>query len=115
MAHPLHSKSRRPSRPVMSVFANLGRDLEIEARMIVAGLRAPLKRGLESMLRFGFRSDIMTTILDRPPGQSPGILSFRPDPAAGDERKPASSSEYVPAYPARRMPKRFLAARHGDE
>ncbi len=115
MAHPLRNKSRRPFRPLMSVFANLGRDLEIEARMIVAGPWAPLKSGLETMLRFGLRSDVTTTILDRPPGQVPGILSLRPHPGDSAERKPVSTSKYVPIYPATRMPKRFLAARRGDE
>ncbi len=114
MAHPLNSKSRRPSRPLMSLVANLGRDLAIEARMILAGLWAPLRSGLESMLRFGLRSDIATTLLDRPPGQVPGILPLQSN-GDGGERKPVTSSRYDPIYPARRGPKRFRAARHGDK
>ena len=106
MAHPSPSKSRTLRQSHMSLLAKLGRDLEIEARMIMASLWAPLKRGLEAMLRFGLRSDISATITDRYPGSLLGVSELRPEPSDEDDRKPAQP---------RRMPKRFLAARHGDE
>ena len=112
MANLSHRKSHRLSRPRRSVFANLGRNLEIESRMIVAWLWAPLKKRLESMLRFGLRSNVTATIS---PEHFPGILSPRPDPGDRADEKPASSSTSVPIYDAKRMPKRFLAARHGDK
>jgi hypothetical protein len=104
MAHS-RSKPRRPSQPRMSFFAQQGRDLEIEARMIVAWLWGLLKMGLESMLRFGLRSDITATTVVRPRGL-PGITPLRPNSREGADRKGVSPG---------RMPKRFLAARHGDE
>lgn len=100
MAHPKLCKSHR--RSPLSILGDWGRDLEVEARMILASFWAPVKSGLESMLRFGLRSDITTTIMDRSPGQTTDL-------------KPASSSTPVPIYAARRGPKRFLAARHGGE
>jgi hypothetical protein len=115
MAHILRAKPRRLSQPRMSLFANLGRDLETEARMIVAWLWAPLKMGLESMLRFGLRSSVTTMIVDRSAGHSPGLISLRPNSHDGADRKPASASTPVPICAPRPMPKRFHAARHGDE
>ena len=106
MAHPSLSKSRRLRQSHMSLLAKLGRDLEIEARMIMASLWAPLKRGLEAMLRFGLRSDISVTITDSQSWSLLGVSEPRPDPRDEDDWKPAQP---------RRMPKRFLAARHGDE
>ena len=104
MALPSHSKSRPlpPSRK--SLITKVGRDLETEARMIMASLWAPLKTGLEAMLRFGLRSDISATIMDSSRGS---LLGVTPLPTSDeDDRKPAQ---------LRRTPKRFLAARHGDE
>ena len=102
MAHSTPKKSHRSSRSDLSLLGDLGSDLEFEVRMILTSLWAPLKSGLESMLRFGLRSDITTTIMGRSPGQTTDL-------------KPASSSAPVPIYAARRGPKRFLAARHGGE
>ena len=104
MAHPLRSKSRPLPRSRMSFIAKLGRDLEAEARMIMASLWAPLKTGLEAILRFGLRSDISATIMDSSRGSLLGVTPLRP--SDGDDRKPAQP---------RPGPKRFLAARHGDE
>lgn len=114
MVHQLRSRTRPPSQARMTPFANLGRDLEIEARRIVAWLWGLLRMGLESMLRFGLRSDITATTLEWDPGHFPNAHSPRPEPHDSADRKPASS---IPArtYAARRMPKKFLAARHGDE
>jgi hypothetical protein len=65
------------------------------------------------MLRFGLRSNITTTIMDRSPGQTSGgtFLGRR----SQDGLKPASSFAPAPIYAARRGPKRFLAARRGGE
>jgi hypothetical protein len=113
MAHSTPSKSHHASRSRLSIFADLGPNLKFEARLILAWLWAPLKRRLESMLRFGLRSNITTTIMDRSPGQtSRGTLLGR---RSQDGLKPAASLAPVPIYAARRGPKRFLAARHGGE
>ena len=113
MAHSTPSKSHRAPRSSPSTFADLGANLEFEARLILAWLWAPLKSRLESMLRFGLRSNVTTTIMDRSPGQTTGgtFLGRR----SQDGLKPASSFAPVPTYAARRGPKRFLAARHEDE
>lgn len=105
MAH-LRSKPRRNSQPRVPLFAKLGRALETETRMAVAWLWAPLKLGLESMLRFDLRSNINATILDRPPGDIPSIIPFPLDSGDRTNRKRASS---------RRVPERFLVARPGGE
>jgi hypothetical protein len=115
MAHSTPKKSHRSSRCRLSILGNSGRDLEFEARMILASLWAPLKSGFASMLRFGLRSDITTTIMDRSPGQTTGGIFPRRRSHKGAGLKPASSSTPVPIYAARRGPKRFLAARHGGE
>ncbi len=98
MAHSTLGKSQHAPRSRLSILA----DLEFEARLILAWLWAPLKSRLGSMLRFGPRSNITTTIRDRSPGQSGGV-------------KPTSSLAPAAIYSARRGPKRFLAARHGGE
>ena len=89
----------------MSLLAKLGRDFETEARMIIAWLWAPLKTGLECMLRVGLRSSTPAMIAERFPG-FPGITPLRPDLRDGADRKAVSP---------RRIPKRFLAARRGGE
>ena len=107
------SKSRPPLRPRMSLFANLACDLKMKARLIIAWFWAPLKTGLESMLRFGLRSDDLVTIMERHPGDSPDARSLQPRPRDNNGRERASA---VPAQIyAERLRKRFLAARHGDE
>ena len=115
MAHSKPSKSHRAPRSRPSIFADLGAKLEFEARLILAWLWAPLKRRLESMLRFGLRSNITTTILDRSPGQTNDDMFPGRGSPDGAGLKPASSLAPVPIYAARRGPKRFLAARHGGE
>jgi hypothetical protein len=115
MANSPPSKSHRAPRRRLSIFADLRRDLEFEARMILAWFWAPLKSGLESMLRFGLRSNITTTIMDRSPGQTTGDIFAPRRLHEGSDRELVSSSTPVPIHPAKRGPKRFLAARHGDE
>ena len=113
MAHSTPNKSHRASRSRPSLFTDLGPNLEFEARLILAWLWAPLKRRLESMLRFGLRSNITTTIMDRSPGQTSGGTFL--GPRSQDGLKRASSIAPARIYVPRRGPKRFLAARHGGE
>jgi hypothetical protein len=115
MAHPIPSKHHRASRFRPSIFVDLGPNLEFEARLILAWLWAPVKRRLESMLRFGLRPNITTTLIDRSPGATTGDILPRRRSHDGAGVEPASS--FVPArtYVPRRGPKRFLAARRGGE
>lgn len=115
MAHLTPSMSHRAPRSRLSIFADLGHSLEFEARLVLAWLWAPLKSGLESMLRFGLRSKISTTIIDQSRGQTNGDIFLGRRSPDGAGVKSASSFAPVPVYAARRGPKRFLAARHGGE
>ena len=114
MAHPRPSKSRRdPS--YLSAFSDWGRTFEMETRMIIAWLWAPLKNGLECLLRFSLRSNATITILSRSPGRARGNIPAPPHANDDVGPSPALSSAPVPIHAARRMPRKFLAARHGDE
>jgi hypothetical protein len=115
MARRMPTNSHRPARPRLSFFADLAPHLQFEARLILAWLWAPLKSRFESMLRFGLRSNITTMIMDRSPGQTNGDIFPRRRSPDRVGLQPASSIAPVPIYPARRGPKRFLAARYADE
>ena len=115
MAHSTPNKSHRASRSRPSLFTDLGPNLEFEARLILAWLWAPLKRRLEAMLRFGLRSNITTTLIDRSPGQTTGDILPRRRSPDGAGVEPASSFAPARIYVPRRGPKRFLAARRGGE
>lgn len=115
MDHLPPTRTNPPSQPRMPFFGRLGGDLATEARMIGAWLWAPLKMGLEAMLRFGLRSNDTITIMERYPGPFLDIHSPRLDTRDSAGPKPAASSLPGPNDAPGRMPKRFLAARHADE
>ena len=109
------SKSHRASRSRLSILADLGSNPEFEGRLILAWLRAPPKRRLESRLRFRLRSHITTAIIDRSPGRTTDDVVPRRRSHDGARMEHAFSFEPGRIYVPTRGPKRFLASRHGGE